>query len=250
MGHVRKNNEDNYFVNGQYRFDVDQDETPIATIIDKKVILAAVFDGMGGEENGELASLHAAKTLTKYDEASFGAITEAYVRQANDKICEEMDAQASGRMGTTLALLQIKNKQLNICNLGDSPIFFYRDGNMEQISVDHNEAQRMIDMGLITKEDYENGDKKYRLTQHLGIYPDEMELSPSVKVDIELKKKDVILACSDGLTDMVKNAEIQEIIAKNLSLEEKTKQLRDLALERGGKDNITLVLVEVLGGLF
>lgn len=245
VGLVRGNNEDNFYLNGSWRRDVDEQKTNIIYLKERKRLLAAVFDGMGGESKGELASHEAAKILSGYQSASFQQIITDYIEAVNNSICDMTRDYEVGRMGSTLALIEIEKGKLNVCNLGDSPIFMYRDGVLKKISVDHNEAQRMVDMGVMTKEECMKSPRKFRLTQHLGVFKEELILEPYIKEGIALQKGDIIMACSDGLTDMLDVGEIESVLCKSQSIDWMVRDLIDDALKKGGRDNVTVVLAQL-----
>lgn len=246
VGIIRHNNEDNFYLNGLFREDISENHIEYNACYEKKNFLAAVFDGMGGEENGELASLEAARILHKYQENNFAQIRSGYITEANEKVCNKMTEIESGRMGSTLAVINIYKGKLSFCNVGDSPIYIFRDGSLQQLSINHNEAQCLYDMGLISREELRTSKKKNRLTQHLGIFEDEMIIEPYFKENIPLKQNDYILLCSDGLTDMVEEEEIEAILMNAGNVHQTADLLVNTALENGGRDNVTLLLVHVI----
>lgn len=246
VGMLRQNNEDNFYLNGKYRDNVEQKHIDINENFNIKVFLSAVFDGMGGEEYGELASLEAAKCLSEYQNVKFDQIVARYINQANQAVCSKMYEVNSGRMGSTLAVVQIKKNKLNLCNVGDSPIYLFRNNQLKQLSVNHNEAQSLFDMGVISKEELKYSKKKHRLTQHLGIFEHEMILEPFVLENMQLENQDYILLCSDGLTDMVDEEEISYILSGKEDVRYKAEMLVNTALENGGKDNVTVMLIHFL----
>ena len=245
IGKVRKNNEDNCYVNGNYRSDVDSVHFEYSSDFTDQEMLAAVFDGMGGEADGELASLEAAKRLGKYQNSSFADIAEGFVMEANSAICDMMDVMGKGRMGSTLAIVQIDKESFSLCNIGDSPVYLFHDGELEQLSMDHNEAQNLYEMGIISKDEVKTDKHKNYLTQHLGIYEDEMVIEPYVLTDQKLKDEDVILICSDGLTDMVSERDIARIIGQDKDVDTLAHELISAALDGGGRDNVTVVIIRV-----
>ncbi len=246
IGLCRQNNEDNFYMNGFYRDKVEINHIQHETIYDQKDFLCAVFDGMGGEKNGEIASLNAAEILKKYQRAKFRQISDQYIMEANKKVCEIMKELNIGRMGSTLAVAKIHKNQMSICNVGDSPIYLFRDSVLEQLSVNHNEAQSLFDMGMMTREELKTSKRKHRLTQHLGIFEDEMIIEPYIQENIQLLNNDFILLCSDGLTDMVEDEEIQYILQEKTDVQKKAAVLVDTALENGGRDNVTVVLLHIV----
>lgn len=243
VGLLRKNNEDNFYVNGIVRENVEDNHLKINDTYKDNIFLGAVFDGMGGENNGELASLEAAKLLKQYQTKNFEQISNHYVNEANQVVCNMMEMLHTGRMGSTLSIVKINNGNCSICNVGDSPIYLFRNDKLEQQSVNHNEAQSLYDIGLISKEELRVSKKRHRLTQHLGIFEDEMLIEPYTLEGIELQKDDYLLLCSDGLTDMVSDEEIEHILQESISVPQKAELLVNAALENGGRDNVTVMLV-------
>ncbi len=246
VGRRRQNNEDNFFINGTFWEHTEENHVEYAGSSETDHFLCGVFDGMGGEEYGELASLEAAKLLGRYEDADFQMLCEQYVDEANKDICDMMEMLQGGRMGSTLAMAYINGERLNICNVGDSPIYLLHNETLQQISVNHNEAQSLFDMGIITKEQMRSCRQKNHLTQHLGIFEDELIIEPYCNGDIALQENDYIMLCSDGLTDMLEDKEIENIFKENSSMYPTALNMIEEALARGGKDNVTVLLVHIL----
>ncbi len=238
-GKVRTKNEDNYYFNFKTLKEENDGDNKTQTMQFENIdnVICSVFDGLGGEINGERASYIAASTLKEYMEENTNHefIWENYINEANDKICEEMPLNL--RMGTTMAAVQFLKDEINICNLGDSRIYSLKNKNLQQLSVDHTEARLQKKLNIML-------DHKPGLTQHLGIRRDELKLTPH-KVKYDYSQFNKILICSDGLTDMVEDKEIAQIISQPLDPKEIVNQLVERALEQGGKDNITVIVLEI-----
>ncbi len=239
IGNVRSMNQDNFICDGHY---MDMDDMPIAfplcgTKTSKDRSVFGVFDGMGGEECGEIASYIASKTAAAI-EIGKNAATDLsqFCCKANADICDYATLHEVSAMGTTAAMLAFTDKQVVLCNIGDSKIFRLCDGALEQISKDHVAVSAF---GV-----------KPPLSQNLGIPPDELVIEPYLARGA-YNDGDVYLICSDGLTDMVSAAEIAEVLISK-PIEEATTLLLDKALSNGGKDNITIILckIERLPGWF
>lgn len=243
-GRVRENNEDNYFVCGKYKKDVllNRHGTEHNEICEE--YLYAVCDGMGGEEFGERASLIAVEILNEYWQNNFFDIND-YVKKTNDKICDEIENNNGTRMGTTLAVLYIKDNTAHAYNIGDSRIYLFRKNKLEQISKDHTQTERLIRMNIITPEEAKNHPERHKLTQHLGIFPEEMIIEP-FESEIRVNVGDIFLICSDGITDMLCDEEICKLLRKANSIKECLKLLISKAIKKGGTDNVTAVIVKVL----
>ena len=247
-GNVRGNNEDNFYLFGTYKKDVNEKRMTYTDTASCEDVLVAVYDGMGGEEAGEVASLTAAENTKP---CTFDSIEKNAVEQLisiNDIVCEKIRDRGS-RMGTTAVQLFFGGGKARCVNIGDSRAYLLRDGWLKQLSVDHSEGQRMIDMGIKTPEEARKSKNWHELTQHIGIFPEEFGIEPYVGEEIELQKGDLFLLASDGLTDMLEDEQIKEVIMslveKGNGLKEAAEKLLENALANGGKDNTTIVLVRV-----
>ena len=152
-------------------------------------------------------------------------MNEAVVAQ-QDRLCVET-------MGTTVTTLCFTHRDVYVCNVGDSRAYRLRAGEFLQISIDHV-AQRAV--GQV---------KKAPITQYLGIRPEEFRLEPHIAKG-ELQRGDKYLLCSDGLTDMLTNYELADIMEHSAQAENSVQELVDAALEKGGKDNITAIVCHIL----
>jgi protein phosphatase len=150
-------------------------------------------------------------------------------------------------MGSTLALLYIEpnKKEAVSANVGDSKIYIYRDGELKKISQDHNQAQSLVELGVITYEQALRHKSKSKLTQHLGIFPNELVIEPFISDAIMLKKGDIFLMCSDGLTDMLTEETIKELLSLKITLKKKAFKMVKEANKCGGNDNITVIIAMV-----
>lgn len=227
VGNYRKNNEDFYFVNES-----------------KKLYILA--DGMGGHLAGERASKMATDIIASDFEKSkeIGSIKDAIeilsssIRDANREIFKSSEENEDYRgMGTTVSAGVILGDVLVYSNVGDSRIYkINRD--MEQITIDDSFVNYLIEIGEITEEEAKVHPKKNVLTKAMGTTAD---LDVSVNT-LKMEKGDIFLFCSDGLTNMVSDEEIFKVIKEN-SPEDARDKLVALALENGGMDNITFILV-------
>lgn len=246
IGKVRGQNQDNYYCNGVVPDTENSNFRYGGSFDGSKPVLLGVFDGMGGHLHGERASLYAVQAceslFAQYKGGDPFGVMNQICRSSNERICEEMENVVKGRMGSTASMLLFENGNMFICNLGDSPMFLFRGGKMKQVSFEHTERHNYEQ---IFGNDYDKK-KKFRLTQHLGIFPNEMELSPYNSRE-PAQTGDRFLICSDGVTDMVPEEEIAAIVNGEASLEKAAEQLLKTALDNGGKDNTTLILGEVTG---
>jgi len=246
IGEVRNNNEDNYYVNGKFKSDSSVSTEGYFDNNQRDSYLYAVCDGMGGEKNGARASLIAVAALTRYQSTDIRRTVRDYIHVTNHLICEEIEKNGGARSGTTLALLYIRDGRAISYNIGDSRIYFYRDGCLYLMSEDHTEAQRLVKMGIINDEDAKHHKSRNTLTQHLGIFPDELVIEPYTSEEVELMRGDMFLICSDGLTEMVDDDEIAAILSHDdMDSTGMTRKLASAVQSYGAKDNATVIVVRV-----
>lgn len=238
IGRVRINNEDNFWCCGD---SLEADNLGTEVVLEgsehqSEVPLLAVFDGMGGESCGEMAAYLASdacgryyrdqkKNLQKKPESFFVNIC----RKMNDAVCTYSKENKINSMGATAAMLGFSKDAAYACNLGDSRIYQWENGELTQLSTDH-----VFSRGTFGKPP---------LTQFIGIPEEQMVLEPEI-VKSELKEGIRYLICSDGLTDMVRHKEICEILSEKQSLKHSVEILVEKALAAGGRDNITVLLCE------
>ena len=209
--------------------------------------LYAVLDGMGGENYGEYASMIAAKSLVKYISSDIRRTIYDYIQITNKLICDEIIKNKGIRSGTTLALLYLREGKAYAYNIGDSRIYLCRNDDLYLLSEDHTEAQHLINTGRLDEESARHHKSKNILTQHLGIFPSEMVLDPYVSSEVKLKRNDMFMLCSDGLTDMVSNDDIRDIMVRtDLDVPGIAKELSATAQENGGNDNTTIIVAKVM----
>ena len=147
-------------------------------------------------------------------------------------------------MGTTAAMLLFDKRKYTLCNVGDSPIFRFRAGRLEEIHQEHTERATYES---VTGKPAPAG-KKFRLTQNIGMFPEEITIEPYC-AEGDLNIGDIYLICSDGITDMVPPAKMMEILLANKTTEAIAQSLEEEALAAGGKDNATVVCIRVVRGL-
>ena len=241
IGRVRKNNEDNLYFCGKTLRQVNAGLTKTRK---KKVSSSgsyfAVYDGMGGEACGEVASYLAAQEgksclkAAKKQEMPSKELLLQMCEKMNTRVCEAT-GKIVGRMGSTVVSALFDGDRVWICNLGDSRAFLLHDGILTQISEDHTDERFNLAMGI---------KRKPRLTQHLGVFDEELQLEPYL-AEHTLQAEDRILLCSDGLTDMLFPDEICAIMQQHEDVKACVDQLVETALDRGGKDNTTVILCKV-----
>jgi len=234
-GQVRDLNEDSYgLVEGQ--------NVP-AKAVARKGHLYVVADGMGGHAAGEVASRQAVESLFEHYYADLGippaeSLQEAAAR-ANEAILAHSAGDKAG-MGTTLVAAVVKDAHLWVLNVGDSRAYLLRQGEITQLTHDHSWVGDQVEAGILTEKQARQHIYRNVITRSLG------NIS-QVEADLferELEAGDILVLCTDGLTNLVADEEINKAFTKN-SLADAVQNLVDLANARGGADNITLVAVQV-----
>ncbi len=249
MGKVRKNNEDNFYFNGLYMDESQRNSGGLFNLAAGAPIqIYAVCDGMGGEEGGEDASITAVRSLMEYAKSEHRVNGSQQIKDLLQKISDtiEENAQKKGfHSGTTIAMVAIVDDTIRIIHVGDSRVYCLENGKLTRKTVDHSEVQRMFSMGLITEEEMDTHPKRHVISQFLGMSRSDGLVAPAISEREQLRKGQKYLLCSDGLTDMVKDPEIKEILAKAGTAEEAVKQLTIAALRNGGKDNVTSICLYI-----
>ena len=231
VGQKRKMNQDYVFVS----------EGPVGNLPN----LFTVADGMGGHNAGDYASSHAVRILVDEirEDADYNPVKviRHAIEAANTEIRNraQEDANLQG-MGTTMVVATIVDQYAYIANVGDSRLYVISD-EIRQITKDHSLVQEMVRMGEISEEEARNHPDKNIITRALGA-----EKTVDVDFfDLKLEKDCTILMCSDGLSNMVEDSKIQEIISDpEADIDQKGNALLREANQNGGKDNIAIVLVE------
>ena len=216
-------------------------ETPVGNLPN----LFVVADGMGGHKAGDFASSYAVEVLLstiREDENSNPVkIIRAAIENANTQLLREAsDNEAMSGMGTTMVLVTIVGHYAYVANVGDSRLYLIDENKISQITKDHSLVEEMVRMGEISRDDARNHPDKNIITRALGAGRD-------VDVDffdVRLTPGDILLLCSDGLSNMVPDEEIRQVIRTSETLEETGRRLVSMANDNGGRDNIAVVLVE------
>jgi protein phosphatase len=230
VGLKRSANEDTFVIRGEMGF-------------------CLVADGLGGAAAGELASrLFAEASLEVFQQAddfiekNVVERIQNVFRLANEKIRDHVEENPSHKgMGCTADLMALSDQGFVLGHLGDSRTYRLRDGRLKQLTHDHSLIQDQIDRGLIAEETARRHPLRNVILKAVGIKED-------LALDIirgRTYPDDQFLLCSDGLTDMVADAALEEVLQTRIPVQKKINQLIDLALSGGGKDNITVVLVDI-----
>ena len=240
IGKIRNNNEDNFWCCGDSLEAQNQGMSHIRSgyMKQSEYPLLAVFDGMGGESCGEMAAFLAAEACGEHFKTAKDGIRndpEEFLNEIcesmNQAICDYGRTNKINSMGTTAALLAFAEDAVYSCNLGDSRIYKSDREKFYQISQDHVLGRSLFG--------------KAPLTQYLGMEEENLQLEPSISRQ-EIKTGDRFLLCSDGITDMLSDGEIADILSRDIPVAKTVEILVDRALKKGGRDNITVVLCEIM----
>lgn len=232
-GMVREMNQDCYYISEQ----------------NEEYDLYVLADGMGGYNGGEIASKLAIDSVKEYIRNNINKIElnretlQVLIRHsmeyANKAVYDKSKTDINlSEMGTTLEVCLIYSNKVYIGHIGDSRVYRIRKNIIRKLTTDHSYVEKLVKDGTITREEAYHHPKKNMLIKALGC---EENIEPDVMVKGFLKE-DILLICSDGLTNLLKDREIYEIVANNL--ENADKLLIQLANNRGGFDNITAVIIE------
>ena len=238
IGKKRELNEDYIYTSGDLTGGLDN--------------LFVVADGMGGHNAGDYASkytvLKLVEAVEKADKVTDIEDKKTLIKEAIDSAnsyvyeCSIKDSALSG-MGSTLVLTTLTKDKAIVANVGDSRLYLIRNNEIIQVTKDHSFVEEMVNLGELDREAARNHPDKNIITRAVGV-------KNTVLADffvIDLEKEDKILLCSDGLTNMVRDEEILEIIQK-FDIDNAVTTLIDKANLNGGKDNISAVVVEPFGG--
>lgn len=226
VGLVRDNNEDSF-------------------VCDTDKMLWIIADGMGGLGFGEVASAITTYTLTKAIRAGQG-VNQA-IELAHKLLKDYAEDEAHGtNMGTTLVLLLSQGNLYNIFWVGDSRAYSFNK-KLRQLSVDHSLVQTLIDRGELTPEEARQDSRRNAVTRALGVQ--ELKTVRADSISDRWQPEQKILLCSDGLTDLISDAEIEAVLQQKGSDQENADKLVQMAVAAGGKDNVTVTIVSAPEGL-
>lgn len=249
-GCVRENNEDNFYIDGKFVHSYEKAETDHYIELTQSGHLFGLFDGMGGEAFGETASALAAVQLRRFaDDITEGDVSDIpyymneFSRSANSAICDMLKDRSNARGGSTFAAVCIKDGMAYPFYLGDSRIYLCENGRLTQITEDHTLAVRNIKAGVYTEEEAADSPDHHKLTSYLGADYSDMGLDCQACMPVPLTGGLTLLLCTDGLTDMCSDDEIAAALQS--SGNNAARELADLAMSKGGLDNVTCIVIEV-----
>jgi len=213
-----------------------------ALVVDEGLMLFGVADGMGGHNGGETASAGARDGMIaalQAKEASLDALRAAVEQVNADLFRQQAEEEKLAGMGTTLSVIWMSEHFVYLGHVGDSRIYRFREGKLEQMTDDHSLVGELMRAGYLTPEQAENHPNKNVILRAVGT---ESGIDVDLAVE-ERKQGDLWLICSDGLHGMVKDSKMEAILGVNTP-EAAVKLLMDAALAAGGRDNISVVLVQ------
>lgn len=234
-GNVRKNNEDNLLCNGQCR-DVNSEEdfSLSGELLSDDSKVLAVFDGMGGGEKGEVASMIATDVTKGFcfgvDDKPLSEQVLQCSKEMNSKVNEYAFENEIEHMGTTFAGVVFGKEEIVVGNVGDSRIFRVRNGKIEQLSVDHVLPEELLSFKNI-------------ITQYVGM-KEEKEFAPAITTE-EYCSGDRYIICSDGLTEKLNQEEVGVLCHVAETVTDASDILVSQALSQGSSDNITVIVCEL-----
>ena len=248
VGRVREKNEDAFVVADLTGGALLAERSHARFDVGDRGVLLAVSDGMGGAQAGEVASAIVVDTITREineqptETPRDTALTLAV--QAAHEAVRKQGKRDQAKMGATLTALFLRAGRAYIAEVGDSRAYLVRAGQIAQVTHDQSMVQLLVDSGVMSSEDASNSPMRNIILQAMG---HQRELKVAIG-KIELRDRDCLVLCSDGLTSDVTDEEIKDIVLGERP-EIAAQKLVDLANERGGKDNITVIVAGVGGEL-
>jgi serine/threonine protein phosphatase PrpC len=257
-GKVRQNNEDHFLITRLGRsfqaVSTNMPDGALPEAVEEVAYGMVVADGMGGMAAGERASQLAIRTgvdlvlnsptwTTRVDEQAARHLIErlrSYFHEVDSVVVGQAsaDRELTG-MGTTLTVAYIIDATAFIVHVGDSRAYLFRQGELHQLTRDHTMAEDLVRSGRIKAEESHRHPQRHVLTNYVGGPYSGVE--PEVRT-VELEGGDFLLLCSDGLTEMVRDDQIGQVLGSGRAINEAARALIELALEAGGRDNVTVVL--------
>lgn len=226
-----------------------ENQDAILTFLGEEFSLFIVCDGMGGHNAGKLASditINEIKNfiVSKFSEYShYNLLLNDALLNANEKVIEVAKSKPEySNMGSTAAVLMIINNKAFVAHAGDSRIYSIGENKISQITKDHSVVQALIDSGKITPEESKKHPSRNELTNVIGL--ENNFFAEVMAAPISLKKNDIFLLCSDGLFSLMADNEILNVVSKS-EFAKIVNNLIDTALERGGNDNITVIIIKI-----
>ncbi len=251
IGHRRTNNEDNFYFSGLFLplKTMDQGGRARAVFSDGPRLFA-VCDGMGGEQGGERASYLAVSSLRRAERALTPGCgeeeMEALIRRISLSIARDAEKNGGAVEGCTAAMLLFTPRAAVCLNVGDSRVYRLRNGKLDQISRDHSPVYEMVLSGALTREEARVHPRANVISRYLGMTEEEMPSPLGAYRRLRLRAGDTYLMCSDGLSDLMPDQDLEKILQEEENAAPAADRLLQAALERGGKDNVTVMVLKLL----
>lgn len=245
MGKVRHNNEDAFYFNGNFPALSAMDvETSEQLSIPMNESLFAICDGIGGQSNGEIASYTTVSRMPelqkKLRNRDFGVVLQRWIQETSKAV---QSASANG--GCTLAMVYFQNNAVRIAHIGDSRVYRYHEGNLTQLTMDHSKVQMLVNAGVITPEQARTHPQRHVITRYIGMPSDTVICEATLGRAMPAMNRDVYLLCSDGVTDMVDDDKIKNMLAASGDVMDCANSIYDAALNAGGRDNTTVIVLGI-----
>ena len=258
IGNSRDNQEDNYLVHREgylpsdVRDEMSSNRTPYSVNGTAKSdrFMVAVSDGMGGHACGEVASLLTVEYMSDHYDEIIDSIRlgenslATQISRINSVVSSKAKKDRSCRgMGATLCGVIASEYELVGFNVGDSRLYQFRNGELKQLSTDHTEGQRLLRMQLLTEEEVKNFPRRKNLHKYIGY---DGEVIPDIFRITSAEQGTILLLCTDGLSDVISDNEMEEILNGRTSLKDKAIKLVNEAVSKnlGHGDNTTVILIE------
>jgi serine/threonine protein phosphatase PrpC len=249
VGGVRRKNEDAFIVADLTGGNLLPERQVGRFEIGERGVLMAVSDGVGGYHAGEVASALVVESIRRSlaaggDQQPDALLEEAALR-ANRDVWREAHCPGREEMGATLTALYMRGPVAHIAEVGDSRAYLLRGGKIRQVTHDQSYVQFLVDSGVMSPEAAQSSERRHVILQAVGLDP---RLSVALG-RLELRQRDCLILCTDGLTTKVGAAQIRETVLGSTGLDTACARLVDLANARGGEDNITVIVAGVSGDL-
>ncbi|MBQ6399579.1 MAG: serine/threonine-protein phosphatase [Clostridia bacterium] len=253
IGCVRGNNEDNFYFNGDF-MDFKEVNQGAAFRVDsiREHHLLCICDGMGGLEGGERAAGLAVQEIGKLDKPysiqDISLQIDSFARDISEKIQQDANQkEGKNKEGTTMALAYLTGGTMHVANVGDSRVYVLRNGILNQVSMDQTQLYQRMLTGQLTREQLRKHPDSNKIDHYLGMPQDRISKDFVFHKNCSLCGNDRVFLCSDGISDLIPHEQMEHILYNNASPMDAARQMVEVALEMSGKDNATVIVVDVLG---
>jgi serine/threonine protein phosphatase PrpC len=246
MGRIRKNNEDAFFFNGRHStLDSINEEAAFHEEFPIKGALFAVSDGIGGANSGEIASdacIQNVKNLKiRLESLHFAEAIGPWVRETNTMVIGKTPGG-----GCTLAMLYVESIGIYIAHVGDSRVYRLHEGELIRMTKDHSKVQILVDAGILTPEQALAHPQRHMVVRYIGMDEEENGIcTATLARPMPIMHKDRYLVCTDGITDMVDDKTLENLLKQEPNTDACAEAIYRVALDAGGRDNATLILLDI-----